>query len=485
MQSLEFPKSFLWGGASWAVGYEGARDEDGKSPDVWDDWFQREPERFYDQVGPNDGLSMYHNYREYVQYLHELNINSFRFSISWSRFIPDGIGEVNQKAVQFYQNLIDELKRFDIEPIICLWHFDLPLCMQERNGWLNRDVVDYFVRYCEQVFSYFGSQIKYFVVLNEVGVLPQGGYLYDFQPPNEIDFKKAVQAGYHLLVGQAKTIALYRQKGYLGEIGTVLNPNPVYPRSDKPEDLKAAQFVDMIRERFYLDVSIKGELPEDFLTFVNSHNIAPSVAKGDTELFKNNTIDFLGVNYYQPCRVQAKDPTEEILPLKFYPENNRQKASDKQPQKNQLMPENFYQIYDKPDKKMNLSRGWEIYPKGIYDTLMRLKNEYGNIKCFIGENGMGIEKEEQFLDDHHQVIDDYRIEFYQEHLRWLHQAIQEGSNCFGYHVWSPFDNWSPVNAFKNRYGFYRFNLETKTLSIKKSGLWFREVCKNNAITETV
>ncbi|MDL2276570.1 glycoside hydrolase family 1 protein [Breznakia sp. OttesenSCG-928-G09] len=481
MQKLKFPDGFLWGGASWATGFEGARDIDGKAPDVWDDWYCREPERFYDQIGPTDTLDMYHRYKEYVQLLKKLNINSFRFSISWARFIPDGKGEANPKAVTFYQNLINELKDNDIEPIICLWHFDLPLCMQNIGGWTSREVVNYFISYANQVFFHFGKQIKYFMVLNEVGVLPQGGYLYDFQPPNEIDFKKSIQAGYYLLLAQAKTIELYHKNKYPGEIGTILNPNPVYPRSEDPKDVEAAKFVDMIRERFYLDVSVKGIIPDDFIEFVHKYDLTPDITEDDIKTFKHNTVDLLGVNYYQPCRVQAPDDNWEKETLQFYPENDRQKLSEKRPKKGQLMPEKFYKIYDKPDKKMNFSRGWEIYPKGIYDTLMRLKNEYGNIKCFIGENGMGVENEEQFMDINNQVQDNYRIDFYKEHLTWLHKAIAEGSNCMGYHVWSIFDNWSPINAFKNRYGFYRYDLKDKSMKIKKSGLWFQKLCDSNSL----
>lgn len=483
MKEFKFPDGFLWGGASWATGFEGARIRDGKSLDVWDNWYQKDPERFYDQVGPDNALNMYDDYKEYVQLLKKLNVNSFRFSISWARFMPDGFGDVNPKAVTFYQNLINELKTNDIEPVVCLWHFDLPLCMQDIGGWENRDVVNYFVDYSTRVFDHFGNQIKYFVVLNEVGVLPQGGYLYDFQPPNVIDFKKSIQVGYHLLLAQAKTIEVYHQKNYPGEIGTVLNPNPVYARSDSKEDLEAAHFVDMIRERFYLDVSVKGALPKDFLDFVNTYELTPNMHEGDAEIFKNNTVDILGVNYYQPCRVQAPDKNWEDNQIQWYPKNDKQKLSTKRPQKGQLVPEKFYALYDMPGRKINFSRGWEIYPKGIYDTMMRLKNEYGNIKCFIGENGMGVEKEEQFLNELGQVQDDYRIEFYQDHLQWLHKAISEGANCIGYHVWSPFDNWSPVNAFKNRYGFYRYDQNDNSLNIKKSGEWFSNVCRNNAITK--
>lgn len=478
MKNYKFPKGFLWGGASWACGYEGSRFEDNKSTDVWDTWYQKEPHRFYNQIGPDQTLDFYTRYKEYIKLMADMNCNSFRFSISWARFIPDGIGEINQKAKAYYQDVITTLKQYNITPIICLWHFDLPQCMQDIGGFANKKVIDYFASYCEKVFECFADQIPYFVVLNEVGVLPQGGYLYDFQPPNEIDFKKAIQVGYNLLLAQASVITLYHDKKYSGEIGTVLNPNPVYAKSDAKEDIEAAHFLDMIRERFYMDVSIKGELPKDFLVFCKKYNLTPTMTKSELTLFKKGVIDFLGVNYYQPCRVQA--PIKNYVP-KFYPEDARENMNGKTPTKGQLMPEKFYSIYDWPQKKMNFSRGWEIYPKGIYDTLMRLKNDYGNIKCYIGENGMGVENEEQFIINN-QVQDDYRIQFYQDHLYYLHKAISEGCNCFGYHVWSPFDCWSPVNAFKNRYGFYRFELSDKSLHIKKSGLWASQLFASNTLS---
>ena len=233
-------------------------------------------------------------------------------------------------------------------------------------------------------------------------------------------------------LAQAMVINHYHECKYPGEIGTVLNPNPVYPKSENPEDIEAARFLDMIRERFYLDVSVRGKLPADYLEFCEKYNLTPEMHEEDSVIFENGIVDILGVNYYQPCRVQA--PIEGFKP-KWYPENDKQDTSSKTASEGQLMPENFYSIYDMPGKRMNFSRGWEIYPKGLYDTLMRLKNEYGNIKCFIGENGMGVENEEQFLDENGIVQDDYRIEFYEEHLEWLHKAIQDGSNCIGYNVW--------------------------------------------------
>lgn len=478
MKQLKYPDGFLWGGALWSVGCEGARDEDGKSPDVWDAWYKEEPKRFYEQTGPGQTIDFYHRYREYIQMFKKLHMNSFRFSISWARFMPQGNGEVNEKAVTFYNQVIDELLANDIEPILCLWHFDLPQCMQDIGGFASRQVVDYFYAYAKEVLARFGHKVNYVMVLNEVGVHPQGGYLYDFHPPHIIDFKMSIQVGYHLLLAQAKVIQHYHKMKYPGEIGTVLNPNPVYAKSDAVEDTQAAKFVDMIRERFYLDVSVKGALPEDFLAFCKTYDVMPETQDEDEAILKEGIVDLLGVNYYQPCRVQA--PQEHWHP-QFYPENDKQDTRAKVADPNQLMPEKFYSIYDWPGKVINKSRGWEIYPEGIYDTLMRLKNDYGNIKCFIGENGIGIEGEDKFYNDEQQVEDDYRISFHEQHLYWIHKAIQEGSNCIGYHVWAPLDNWSPVNAFKNRYGFYRYYQKTKSWKIKKSGEWLRKVYKGNIL----
>ncbi len=476
---LDFPKGFLWGGATWATGSESSRFADGKSADVWDTWYASDPGRFYNQISPENTIGMYSRYKEYISLLKNINANSYRFSISWARFIPDGYGKVNPKAVEFYSNLIDECKNNGIEPVICLWHFDLPQCMQDIGGWVNRDVVDYFVKYAIEVFKHFGNRVKYFMVHNEVGVHPMGGYLYDFHPPSIVDFKKSIQCGYNLLAAQAAVINVYHQKGYDGEIGTVLNPNPVYPRSDDEEDVKAANFVDMIRERIYLDISVHGEFPEDYWKFCQDYSLTPEGRKNDATIFKENTVQILGVNYYQPCRVKAPEPG---FKLSFYPENDKQDTKSKMASDEQIMPEKFYSIYDMPGKVINPSRGWEIYPKGIYDTLMRVKNDYKNIKCFIGENGIGIENEEKYMDTSGIIQDDYRIDFYKQHLEWIHKAIDDGSNCMGFHVWAPFDVWSPLTTFKNRYGLYRYERETQSMTIKKSGQWASEVFKTNSLT---
>ena len=180
--------------------------------------------------------------------------------------------------------------------------------------------------------------------------------------------------------------------------------------------------------------------------------------KKELQVIKNNTVDFLGVNYYQPRRVKARE--EEYSGETWAPEK-------------------YFDNYDMPGKRMNPHRGWEIYPKAIYDIAKNVQENYGNIKWFISENGMGVEGEEKFKNAEGIIEDDYRIEFIIEHLEWLHKAIEEGSNCVGYHLWTPIDCWSWLNSYKNRYGFISLDLETQKKTIKKSGRWIKEVSKNN------
>lgn len=211
----------------------------------------------------------------------------------------------------------------------------------------------------------------------------------------------------------------------------------------------------------FLDPAVKGHFPEDMVAWAKANDLLPETTPEDLAIIAENTVDLLGVNYYQPRRAKAKE-----TPVETRPEG--------------LLPEDFYDVYDMPGKKMNPYRGWEIYEKGIYDTLMNLKENYGNIRCYISENGMGVEGEERFVNEQGVIEDDYRIEFVQDHLKWVHQAIQEGSNVQGYHMWTCMDNWSWLNAYKNRYGFIAVDLDDDAKrTIKKSGRWFKEMTANN------
>ncbi|MFP7692273.1 6-phospho-beta-glucosidase GmuD [Bacillus subtilis] len=459
-EQYRFPKDFWWGSSASATQTEGAADRDGKGQNIWDYWFEKEPHRFFDHVGPADTSQFYDNYKEDIRLMKELGHNSFRMSLSWSRLIPNGTGEINDKAANFYNNVIDELIANGIEPFVNLFHFDMPMALQKIGGWVNRETVDAYENYARTCFRLFGGRVKKWFTHNEPIVPVEGGYLYDFHYPNKVDFKEAVQVGFHTMLSSARAIQAYREMEQDGKIGIILNLTPSYPRSSHPADVKAGEIADAFFNRSFLDPSVKGEFPKELVDILKHEGFMPDYNAEDLDIIKKNTVDLLGVNYYQPRRVKAK----EHLPNPDAP----------------FLPDRYFDPYVMPGRKMNPHRGWEIYEKGVYDILINLKENYGNIECFISENGMGVEGEERFRDEQGIIQDDYRIEFIKEHLKWIHRAIQEGSNVKGYHLWTFMDNWSWTNAYKNRYGFVSVNLEKDgERTVKKSGKWFKKVAEHS------
>ncbi len=455
-----FPKNFWWGSATSGPQSEGTVQGDGKSKNIWDYWFEIAPERFFDGVGPQHTSTFYQNYKQDIQLLKQTGHNSFRTSIQWSRLIPEGKGEVNTKAVEFYNNVIDELIKNDIEIIINLYHFDMPLCMQQQGGWESKKVVEAYTEYAKKCFELFGDKVKYWTTFNEPIVPVEGGYLYDFHYPNIIDGKRGAQVAYHTALASAKAIQCYKEMGQNGQIGIILNLTPSYPRSEQnAEDVKAAHIADLCFNKSFLDPAIKGEYPQDLIEFLKQNDALPQYQQQDIEIIKNNTVDFLGVNYYRPRRIKTKE--SEVV------------------YKDIFMLDNYFDEYDMPGRKENPYRGWEIYEKGIYDICTILRTEYNNIPFFISENGMGVENEQKYINAEGYIEDDYRIEFIKDHLKWLHKGIEEGANCKGYHLWTFIDCWSWTNAYKNRYGLIALDLKTQKRTIKKSGKWFKELSDNN------
>lgn len=457
MTTYEFPENFLWGAAASATQTEGAGE--GKAKNIWDYWYEIEPERFHQGVGPKETSDFYRQYKEDIKRMKAIHFNSFRTSISWSRLLPDG-KHVNQKAVQFYNQVIDELIASDIDPIINLFHFDMPMDFQEKGGWESREVIEAFRYYAETAFRLFGDRVKKWTTFNEPIVPVEMGYLNEYHYPCVVDMKRAVVVGYHSMLASAKVIETYRAMHLDGEIGIILNLTPSYPRSGSEADVKAAHIADLFFNRSFLDPSVLGEYPDDLVELLRTHDLLPVIHEGDAAVIRHSTVDFLGVNYYQPRRIKEKETPVES---------------------EQILPTDFFDPYIWPERRMNPYRGWEIYEKGIYDIAINIKDNYGNIPWYIAENGMGVENEERFMDNSGMIQDDYRIEFYEEHLKWLHKAIQEGTNCFGYHVWTFADNWSWLNAYKNRYGFYRVDIKTQERTLKKSGQWFSQVIKQNGL----
>ena len=402
---------------------------------------------------------MYEKYLEDVKLLKKTGHNAFRTSISWSRLIPDGTGSVNEEGYKFYRSYFEALKSEGIEVMINLSHFDTPLVLQEKfGGFESKEVVQAYKEYAKKCFELFGDIVKYWFTFNEPIVTVECGYLKQYHYPMEVDPKKAVQVAYNLALSSAKAIKEFKNIVKDGKIGIILNLTPAYPRSQNPADLKAARIAELFANKSFLDPAVKGYYDEELVEIIKKHDLLPEYTEEELEVIKENTVDILGVNYYQPIRVAAR----ASLPNPEAP----------------FMPKYYYDNYVMPGRRMNPHRGWEIYPQGLYDIAINIKENYGNISWFVSENGMGVEGEEKYrVDD--VIQDDYRIDFFKEHLTELHKGIEVGSNCFGYLVWTTIDCWSWLNAYKNRYGLIELRLDTQERIIKKSGHWFKKLNENN------
>lgn len=459
---LTFPKDFWWGAATSGPQSEGRFQK--KHANMFDHWYDIEPEVFYDRVGPDMASNFYNSYREDIALMKQTGLNSLRTSIQWTRLIKDlETNEVDPVGVAFYNNVIDEFLSQNIRPIFNLHHFDLPVELYHKyGGWESKKVVDLFVGFAEQCFALFGDRVKDWVTHNEPMVVVDGEYLFQFHYPKLVDGKKAVQVAYNLNLASAKVMAKFREMGQPqagGRIGTVLNLTPTYAASDAEADQEAARIAELWNNKMFLDPAIKGEFPVELLELLTKDGVLWQSTADELALIKENTVDFIGVNFYHPNRVKTPDIAPNSVGA--------------------WMPDRYYDAYQMPGRRMNIDKGWEIYPKAVYDIAINIRDNYGNLPWFVSENGMGVSREERFMDEKGQILDDYRIEFIKEHLQWLHKGIEEGSNCFGYHLWTPIDCWSWSNAYRNRYGLIANDIHTQIKMIKKSGEWFKTLAENN------
>lgn len=457
-QKVTFPEDFWWGAAMSGPQMEGTFEKPHEN--VMDYWYRTSKEEFFNGVGPNVATDFLHHYKEDIKMMKSIGMNSFRTSIQWSRLIKDlETGEPDEKAVKFYQDVIDECKKNDIILVLNLHHFDLPIeLFQKYGGWESKHVVDLYAKFAKTAFELFGDQVHYWTTFNEPMVIPEAGYLCGFHYPKYVNKgKEAMQVIYNINLASAKAIALCHEICD-AKIGNILNLTPAYPATDSKEDQETSKIVDAFYNRSFLEPAVHGVFPQEMIDIMKENDVLWDQNDEELEIIKNNTIDFLGVNYYHPKRVKTR-----ITPLDC----------------DHWSPEQYYEEYDMPGKRVNPYRGWEIYPKAIYDIAKNVQENYDNIPWFISENGMGVEGEERYINEEGKIEDDYRIDFYEEHLQLLAKAMEEGSNCFGYHAWTGIDCWSWNNAYKNRYGFIALDLETQERTVKKSGEWLKKVTKEH------
>jgi beta-glucosidase len=433
-----FPADFLWGAATSAYQIEGSPLADGAGPSIWHE-FAHTPGRTCDGNTGDVACDHYRRYRDDVALMGKLGLNAYRFSISWSRVLPEGRGRVNLSGLGFYERLVDALLEQGIQPMLTLYHWDLPAALDRLGGWLNPDSAHWFADYAQLLFRALDDRVRLWVTLNEPWVVVDGGYLHGVLAPGQRNVFAAPRASHHLLRAHAAAVQAYRAAGR-HQIGLVVNLEPKYPATETAEDLAATMRADAYWNRQYLDPVFLGayppELPEIFGT------AWPAFPDADLD-FIRQPLDFLGVNYYSR-QVVRNDPQDWPL----------QAARVRQPQ----------QTYT--------SLNWEVYPPGLTDLLEWVARRYGPLPLYITENGAA------FYDPPHatgRVDDPLRQRYLRDHLRAALEARQKGVDLRGYFAWSLLDNFEWAHGYSPRFGLVHVDYATQQRTIKGSGRFYAKV----------
>ena len=437
-QSRIFPKGFIWGAATAAHQIEGSPMADGAGPSIWTR-FAHTPGMVLNGDNGDIACDHYRRWKDDVQLMRELGLQAYRFSVSWSRILPDGSGRVNQAGLDFYSRLVDELLANGIEPLLTLYHWDLPAALEDRGGWINRYSADWFAEYGSVLFRALDGRVKKWVTLNEPWVISDGGYLHGALAPGHRSRFEAPIASHNLMRAHGAAVLAYRAIGK-HEIGLVVNLEPKYPASDSAEDLAAVARADAYMNRQYLDPALLGSYPEELRTIFR--DAWPDWPASDFELIKQ-PLDFIGVNYYTRSVTAAADS---------YPLDAR---SVRQP----------LATYTETH--------WEVFPQGLSDTLKWVRERYGDIPMYITENGAA------FFDppvaEGGRIRDPLRIDYLQKHLGAIHDAIQAGCDIRGYMVWSLLDNMEWSLGYSKRFGVVHVNYDTQQRTPKDSARWYSRV----------
>ncbi|MGS4678454.1 glycoside hydrolase family 1 protein [Enterobacter soli] len=464
-KQIAIPKDFILGAAASAWQTEGWSGKKAGQDSWLDLWYKNDRHVWHNGYGPAVATDFINRYREDVALMKQAGLTHYRTSINWSRFLTDyENATVDEEYAAYYDALFDEMHRQGIEPMICLEHYELPgVLLETYGGWGSKHVVELFVRYAEKVFERYHTKVTHWFSFNEPIVVQTRVYLDALRWPYEQNTSTWMQWNHHKVLATAKVVKLFREKGYRGSVGCILNPEVTYPRSRAPHDIRAAEMYDLFYNRVFLDPLVHGHYPQALFTLLEQHQVSWDYTAEELALIADNTVDELGINLYYPHRVKAPSRA-------WHPETP-------------FHPAYYYEPFELPGRRMNKSRGWEIYPRIIYDMAMRIKNDYRNIRWFVAESGMGVENEAQFRNSDGVIEDNYRIDFISEHLYYTLLAREVGANCHGYMLWAFTDNVSPMNAFKNRYGLIEIDLDdNRARRAKKSATWFRQLRDARVLT---
>jgi len=439
---LRFPEGFVWGTATAAYQVEGGYEDRGEC--IWDE-FCRWPGKVHQGDTGEVADDHYHRYQEDVALMADLGLMGYRFSVSWSRVLPEGSGQVSEKGLDFYDRLVNQLLKTGIEPYVTLYHWDLPSALQRLGGWAARDTAHRYADYVGVVARRLGDRVHHWITHNEPWVVAFLGHLMGTHAPGWEDLGLALQVAHHLLLSHGLALPVLREHGdEATQVGITLNLHPVHPASDSPEDVAAARRVEGFTDRWFTDPVLTGRYPEDMCELYGYS--VPRVAPGDMEII-GRPIDFLGVNYYSRSVVAHREG-QFLNALALHPPGE-------------------YTAMD-----------WEVYPEGLTELLLRLTKDYDSPDMYITENGSAYE---DVLTPDGQVHDQRRASYLRRHLAAAHRAIEQGAALKGYFCWSLMDNFEWSYGFSRRFGIVYVDYATQRRIPKDSARYYTSVIAQNGV----
>ncbi|PXY27683.1 glycoside hydrolase family 1 protein [Prauserella muralis] len=475
-ETVTFPDRFLWGAATAAYQIEGAVDEDGRTPSIWDSYV-RIPGAVLNGDTGDVACDHYHRMPEDVALMKRLNLASYRFSTAWPRVRPDG-GDVNQKGVDFYDALVDELLSAGIEPWVTLYHWDLPQALEDQGGWLNRDTAQRFVEYALTMYDALGDRVRHWTTLNEPYCSSLLGYTSGRKAPGRQEGVAGLVAAHHLLLAHGMTVDELRRRGATPgndrQVGITLNLTTVDPfDAAEPADREAARRVDGFFNRLFLDPLFKGRYPEDLaddtkgLTY-RDRPWQDCVRDSDLNLI-STPLDTLGINYYNPQAASGR--SHDDLLGAGVPHAPRPAAPPFPGGGDIVFPRRGL-----PTTAMD----WEVQPEALTRLLLRVHDDYAVPPIYITENGAAYD---DLVTPEGAVHDADRTRYLDLHLRAVHDAIGKGVDVRGYFVWSLLDNFEWAFGYLRRFGIIHVDYDTQVRTVKDSGLWYAGVAATNQLPE--
>jgi beta-glucosidase len=454
-----FPAGFLWGTSTAAYQIEGAVDEGGRGPSIWDT-FSHTPGKTVGGETGDVACDHYHRYAEDVRLMAQLGTGAYRFSVSWSRLQPAGRGPLNPEGVAFYDRLLDELAAAGITPWVTLYHWDLPQPLEDAGGWPVRDTAHRFADYAAAVHQHFADRVGDWLTLNEPWCSAFLGYYNGVHAPGRTDLDASLRAMHHLLLGHGLATDAMRSAKPQGRYGISLNLYPVDPLTDSFADLDAARRVDGVCNRLFTDPVLGGgHYPDDVVADLGEAWPGEMIHDGDAELLAT-PIDMLGINYYTRHVVFGDDDLQSTTAFAHGWVGCEGIGSARR----------GYPV---------TTMDWEIDPVGLYDDLTRLRGGYPNLPTvYITENGAAFD---DVVEPDGRVRDAARVDYLREHFVQARRAIDEGVPLAGYFVWSLLDNFEWSFGTTRRFGVVHVDFGTQRRTIKDSGRFLAQVASSNAV----